>query len=114
MDNESNKIWNIYEEIDTTVQHNRTYPEIPKSPKPKGTSTMQLDDFLQRNKENSTTSELVNKYFEQVSKILQGNNNTLKVNVLLALYSFAELSGYREGLAEGRNIVHDSTKFMDD
>ena len=114
MDKDSIKIMEVYK---SQLVDDKPYdPRFtkPQAPKPEGVSTMQLDDFLQKNKKDKSSTDLVKAYFAQVSKILQGSDNTLKINVLLALYSFAELSGYREGLAEGRNIAHDSGKFIQD
>lgn len=100
MDTEILKMGLLYEEIDTTVQHNRTYPEIPKDKKK--ITSITLHDFL-TSKQNLESTKIIIEYM----KFLTSNGVDLtdpdKLGMVMwNLYSFAELAGYRAGLRDER------------
>ncbi len=71
---------------------------------------MQLEDFLNQFKDLEP-KELVKKYAEYIKKLGFGKFFNLE-KYLFALYSFAELNAYREGLSDERKdndspTVHD-------
>lgn len=74
-------------------------PQVVKPP----VKTMELHSFLDLAKDLNST-EIVKKYSNFIMQ--EDLTNSYVVNTVLhALYSWAELKGYREGLSEGRDIA---------